>query len=508
MKKKIYPKEWIRLHPYQIADEVDRYYTGVANQIYQVLNTPLANEMFEDEEARYFSLCLTAWFEDVISQVGIWTTFTAACKKRYGSWLPFYPLDENYYPDEINVEDIRFLLWHHMQTSFRDEGRVINPENPGIELIANELYCILDEIYETAPENERLWQFMHPKEKGGWEGFEMYRMVLEWFHYDSYFNIENQERYKDALEEIAQDSTPGWQGKENMLVYSAYISLMLKGRRDLLSLTSREWLALWAEQNDGPQEWRSTKEYTDGYFLLAGEDDGFLYLQDLCGKDEVYQVAKESFNLKSLKERETSISVIYCALLRYGETWNQIGILTMSPSLNKNVEQSVEKLRDEKEHRNEKAAYEDFIQATGGKPFYFCKSRQEMIDFLTHNMKYRTAEGLKFPPIEAAHGLILMASPRTGFYIQTKLCECIKSPDNPFYDAKVAAQKALSFLLNPDVIPYDLSCMLQDKGMLPDAMLNSLKGEKYGRKFLQQNAHFLTDYFFHCCREKDYDELL
>ena len=121
----------------------------------------------EEKDARYFSLCLTAWFEDVISQVGIWTTFTAACKKRYGNWLPFYPLDENYYPDEINVEDIRFLLWHHIQFSSRDEGRIINPENPGIELIANELYCILDEIYETAPENERLWQFMHPKGKGG-----------------------------------------------------------------------------------------------------------------------------------------------------------------------------------------------------------------------------------------------------------------------------------------------------------------------------------------------------
>ena len=135
--KKIYPKEWLKLHPYQKVDEVDRYYTDVANQIYQVLNTPLADGMFEEKDARYFSLCLTAWFEDVISQVGIWTTFTAACKKRYGNWLPFYPLDENYYPDEINVEDIRFLLWHHIQFSSRDEGRIINPENPVIELFAN-----------------------------------------------------------------------------------------------------------------------------------------------------------------------------------------------------------------------------------------------------------------------------------------------------------------------------------------------------------------------------------
>lgn len=29
--KKIYPKEWLKLHPYQKVDEVDRYYTDVAN---------------------------------------------------------------------------------------------------------------------------------------------------------------------------------------------------------------------------------------------------------------------------------------------------------------------------------------------------------------------------------------------------------------------------------------------------------------------------------------------
>ncbi|WP_277231801.1 DUF3843 family protein [Phocaeicola salanitronis] len=504
--KKIYPKEWLELHPYQIVDEVDRYYTDVANQIYQVLNTPLADGMFEEEDARYFSLCLAAWFEDVISQVGIWTTFTAACKKRYGNWLPFYPLDENYYPDEINVEDIRFLLWHHIQFSSRDEGRIINPENPGIELIANELYCILDEIYETAPENERLWLFMHPEGKGGWDSFEKYRLVLQWFHYGSYFNIENQEQYEDELEEITSDLSEDWQGKKNLLVYNTYTALMLQGRRDLLSLTSCEWLALWAEQNNGPQEWRSTKEYIESFFLLTGEDDGFLYLQDLCGKDEVYRVAKDSFDLSSIKERQVGESVALCTLLHYGKVWNQIGMMSLLPSLNNDIKQAVESLRDKKEHRNEKAVYEDFIRATGGKPFYFCKSRQEMIDFLTHEMKYRTAEGLKLPSIRAKHGLILMASPRTGLYIQTQLCECVKSPDNPFYDAKAAAQKAHSFLLSPDVIPYDLSCMLQDKGMLPDAMLNSLKGEEYGRKFLQQNAHFLTDYFFHRCREKDYDE--
>ena len=70
--KKIYPKEWVKLHPYRQTDDIDHYYTDIANQIYQVLQTHLADGMFDDDEdIRYASLCLTAWFEDVISQIGI-----------------------------------------------------------------------------------------------------------------------------------------------------------------------------------------------------------------------------------------------------------------------------------------------------------------------------------------------------------------------------------------------------------------------------------------------------
>ena len=505
--KKIYPKEWVKLHPYRQTDDIDHYYTDIANQIYQVLQTHLADGMFDDDEdIRYASLCLTAWFEDVISQIGIWTTFTAECKKRYGNWLPFYPLNEEYYPDEINPEDIQFLLWHHIQTCCRGEGRVINPENPAIAIIANEIYFLLDKIYETAPENERLWQFMHPKEKGI-EGFDKHRLVLQWFHYDSYFNIENEEQYWDEMEGWDESLDEDWQNKQKMIRYSIYTSLMLKGRRDLLSLPSCEWLALWTERNDGPQDWRTTKESLESYFLLTEEDSEFLYLQDLCAKTNVYKVFKESFDLKKIKKRQVGKSTIYCTLLHYGNAWCQMGILVMSPSLDDDIKSSIEDMCKEKEHLNEKAVYKDFMKATGGKPFHFCKSRQEMIDFFTHDLKYNIAKDVELPPtIKADHGMVLMVSPRNGLYVQTRLCECIKSPDNAFYDAKVAAQKALAFLLNPDVIPYDLSCMLQDKGMLPDAALNSLKGEAYGRKFLQQNAHFLTDYFFHRCREKDYND--
>ena len=117
--------------------------------------------------------------------------------------------------------------------------------------------------------------------------------------------------------------------------------------------------------------------------MLTGEDDGFLYLQDLCGNDEVYRVAKESFDLSSIKDRQVGESVALCTLLHYGKVWNQIGIMSLLPSLNNDIKQAVESLRDKKEHRNEKAVYEEQVLVRGCtyKPSYANVSSRPTIRF-------------------------------------------------------------------------------------------------------------------------------
>ena len=70
--KKIYPKKWLELHPYKQTNSVDQYYVGIANEIHKRLYSSTIADAFEEEEnIRYTSLCLAAWFEDVISQTGI-----------------------------------------------------------------------------------------------------------------------------------------------------------------------------------------------------------------------------------------------------------------------------------------------------------------------------------------------------------------------------------------------------------------------------------------------------
>ncbi len=501
--KKIYPKKWLELHPYKQTNSVDQYYVGIANEIHKRLYSSTIADAFEEEEnIRYTSLCLAAWFEDVISQTGIWQAFTAECRKRYGAYLPFYPIKGDYFPDEINLEDIRFLLWHHIQYLCRGIS-AINPENPGIEQTAQEIYGLLAEEYETAPENERMQEFLYHSAMGE-EDFFRYREILDWFHYQCYFNIENVAQCRDEAERLLDDEKITPEMAET-LIYATRTSLTFKGRRNLLSLTSPEWLALIGKAHPEHQLWGKVKARENSCYLLEKEDDEVLYVKDLCSEDEgEFKITKKSLNLSAIRSREVGKSTLICELIYFGNAWWQCGML-LENKYDQKMAEYVDDLTKQKEKTNEKAAFHDFIKASGGKSFVFCQSQEEISDFLLNKMDYDLKEDLDIPRIHTENGAMLMANPHTGLHIQFKLCECIKSPDNPNYNKEEAEKNAIMFIVNPDIIPYQLSCILQDEGMLPDAYLNSLQRKEYGQEFIRKNAHFLTDYFHYRCREKDFD---
>ena len=77
----------------------------------------------------------------------------------------------------------------------------------------------------------------------GEEDFFRYREILDWFHYQCYFNIENVAQCRDEAERLLDDEKITPEMAET-LIYATRTSLTFKGRRNLLSLTSPEWLAL------------------------------------------------------------------------------------------------------------------------------------------------------------------------------------------------------------------------------------------------------------------------
>ena len=197
---KIYPKEWLHLHPYKQSDPTDLYYTNIANRIYDILEeTHLANS-FEKGEVMQISIRMAAYFEDVISGLNIWRSFITEHKAMYGKYLPFYTPDDHYYDDEVNYEDIRFLLWHYTQQYHGErKGTFVSPDNAANGDTASLIYRMFCDEWTTAPENERMQQLFAPETR--YEDADKYNELLYWFHYQCYLFTDSHQKLTNAIKE-------------------------------------------------------------------------------------------------------------------------------------------------------------------------------------------------------------------------------------------------------------------------------------------------------------------
>ena len=156
---KIFPQQWRQIHPFLTPMSTDQYYAQLASRVAEILNGSFLKDAFETtEDMKDTAIRITAWFEDIISNLGIWRTVNEECSKRHGKPLPFYDTD-SYFPNEPNIEDINLLLWDAMETLHPD--RFMNPENPAIIEAAVALCKLFDEEFQTAPETEELYDFLH-----------------------------------------------------------------------------------------------------------------------------------------------------------------------------------------------------------------------------------------------------------------------------------------------------------------------------------------------------------
>ena len=146
---KLYIKDWLAIHPYIQQQATDRYFVDLANRLYSTCTIRKIPESIKKK------LCLytAAYFEDVISGLGLWQAFIKKHLELYDTSLPFYTIRPDYIKDEINEEDIRFIIWNTLEKA-PYKHPYINPMDRNIEETSHSFFRILDEEYETAPAND------------------------------------------------------------------------------------------------------------------------------------------------------------------------------------------------------------------------------------------------------------------------------------------------------------------------------------------------------------------
>ncbi len=494
MMKKIYPIEWKEIHPEAMASETDFYYAALANKVLEVLDKSGIENVLPDKSAiRTIAIRLTGWFEDICSELGFWKVVNSTCRQRYGKTLPFYDTSE-YYPGETNPQDIQLLLWDFIQTL--NEGRFINPENPGIEMFAYNIYDIFFEEYEYAPVTEELKAYFADPAIGTeyWKT----RKAIEYIAHRGYFSLHSEMLLLNSLSSLKEDERIESEEKFNFLSYATMITHAFTDRHNLLSLTAGEWLAAAT----GTTFTLDTQRLKNRIYILGDLNATALQLIDKENGD-VFMVENDSFDANWLRDYGRCKGInVSCGLIRFNDKYYQCGTMVTDPNKTQ-MEKRLEKQKEEthsiqvaKENR------ESFLKSSHGEPFVFLKGEKELLYFYSQNGEIVLPIDFKKQMKDiideyTEDGLVAISStPDKGYLIINSSIPAIKAPNNPYYDHEYAKLHAHELMLSNKAIDYSAVCELMSLGYLPDAALTSNKGYEHGRELLQNNAQFVVDYMF------------
>ena len=231
----------MELQPYERPDEVDKYYVEMSNAVLRILiNKGVDTEYDLDiNELQLMAMRLTMYFEDVVSQIGIWDAAVGEFERRYGYPVPFYEPDDDYEKGYVNIEDVRFVFWNELQ-SFYYNDTFIFPNDALLNQIAEDLFVIFDGQWETAPENTRKKQFVHNPEAA--QNYWKARKLFEWFVSQSFVSTMFKSAFEDEFNSF-MELNDQLDIEESMAAYNAMTSISTVGTYNMLSMPAPQWFA-------------------------------------------------------------------------------------------------------------------------------------------------------------------------------------------------------------------------------------------------------------------------
>ncbi|MDD3038367.1 DUF3843 family protein [Bacteroides sp.] len=154
--QKIYMKTWLDSHSRLKLVNTDEWYLELANNLLPVIGESDMYRGETEETQQQVAITMALYLEDCVADSGNWRQFIRWHLKDYGRYLPFYTISDSYFSDEINKEDVAFLLWAVNSPVGEDMDCIENPLDEDLLDFAGVLYKLLDEVFEEAPISEGL----------------------------------------------------------------------------------------------------------------------------------------------------------------------------------------------------------------------------------------------------------------------------------------------------------------------------------------------------------------
>ena len=315
--ERIYIHDWLALKPYQQQTITDSYYLKLSNEVKQTILSEKTAFVFymyiNKEDIDLLSCFLCAWFEDLISQTNIYGSFVSVHKRLYKKQLPFYNLDE-YYEDEINPQDISFLIWYFLNTVQTE--KFIAPFNDFIDKTAEKIFAIFDNAWDHAPENKLLKSIYTSNENE--TDFYTARNLIDTILFKTYLF------YPDTLFRLSEQEAEIIEGggdNKNLLAIlnENRDSSLHESHTRLLSLKGKEWAAeiIGTEHPRNP-DFLNASERIRGYFFYKGQDEFNISLEHIASGKK-FKLCKKSFdNSSKLKVADT---IVFMGIVKWRDEW-------------------------------------------------------------------------------------------------------------------------------------------------------------------------------------------
>ncbi len=498
MNKRIYIQQWLDFKPYQNQITTDGYYLKLSNRVKHVITTntqSLVLQMYlQPQEMDMLACFLTSYFEDIISETNLLSSFVKKHRQLYNKQLPFYFLDE-YYEDEINLQDISFLVWYFINTI--QEEKFISPFNDFIVETAEKVMALFDKAWDYAPENDHLKQFYQIAEKE--TDFYEARAIADIILFQSYlFYPDTTKNIREKELEIIETT----KAKEHLKMYlnDNRDDTLHKSHTRLLSLKGKEWAAeVIGEKHPLKKDFLHISQRIRGYFFYKGQDGENVFIEHIASRKK-FNLTKKSFDQgTTLQEVDT---ILFMGIVRWKSEWWFSGIFfqqSFNADLILNEKNSlmsrmqVNFLDHETEGVNEilTKQYNAFLEFNNGLPIAFVPSDKidgfikDYTDFFNASLKLSSKKqkeakqrarddgffGTKDEPEnygEVSETGLLFFNPKSGVEIALATNSAFPLPNNPYFEKRESEEHILRLFMDENIsVELAMYCVDNCKSKLP-----------------------------------------
>ena len=135
--------------------------------------------------------------------------------------------------------------------------------------------------------------------------------------------------------------------------------------------------------------------------------------------------------------------------------------------------------------------YEELVERNDGTRLFFFNNPKDVETWLRTTVGIEQLESFPIGQFSMSEAFMAFLHPN-GQMLFTCGAECVKSPDNPYYDKGKAEEGAMTLCLMPEGSHPDLVLYLIEHDLAPDAMFNDINGKDHGRLLLQDNLDFMV----------------